>query len=191
MTLNEFLNRLKNEDNKLSLLLVEAKQFKKYFKDDDFINYIDNELNGYKDEYNFPEYRKIPLIVRVDLHNYMRDFKNEKFDFSLIKEKLGIDVEILYLRDSIIYLENLLQSTSKEEITNDFPNHIVKRINEQYQNGNIDDPTILNIHYNYPIFYLKNILKNVRLFVIERIQNIIEKINIEKPLKSIEILMYL
>ena len=106
--MKELLRKLLNNEGKVSLLLLEALELVETSGDKDLVNYIENELNGYKSR-ELPNYRKIKGEIIADIQNpYGRLEKNIPINIGKLSEEIGLDVTVVQVYDGIGFVEENL-----------------------------------------------------------------------------------
>ena len=69
--MKELLDKLLSGEGKLSLLLLQAKEYAEQVNDENLIEFINKELNGYSSN-ELPEYRKIISEIVGDIQDKNR-----------------------------------------------------------------------------------------------------------------------
>lgn len=72
-------------DKSVATILLKAKIFATKKNDIKFLDWINNELNGY--EGNLPDYRKLQAGIRVDIHRGFQMVTNFTYPIEMIKDK--------------------------------------------------------------------------------------------------------
>lgn len=158
-----FLDKLYDPNNSLSMLLLEAKSIAEEHDDKSLIDFIYNEINGYKVGDEIPEYRKIRSQIVADISDVygQEQYKEKVVDFALLSEKVGFDLEISYSPDEISFLENAINALTKNTAIKAIPKQLVKMLDETFHFNN-PQLHITNAYYKIPSASLKYILERVR-----------------------------
>jgi hypothetical protein len=158
-----FLEKLYDANNSLSMLLLEAKPIAEEYDDKSLIDLINNEISGYEIADEIPEYRKIRAEIVADISNvYGQEYFKEKFvDFSLLSKKVGLDLEIAYCPDGIAFLENAIKLLTKSTALKQIPQNLVKMLDETFHFNN-PELHITKAYYKMPTASVKYILEKVR-----------------------------
>lgn len=159
----KFLEKLYDANNSLSMLLLEAKSIAEEYDDKSLIDFINNEINGYKVEDEIPEYRKIRSQIVADIIDVygQERFKEKVIDFSLLSEKVGFDLEISYSPDGISFLENAIKALTTSTAIKPIPKQLVKMLDETFHFNN-HQLHITSAYHKIPTPSLKYILEKVR-----------------------------
>jgi AbiTii len=107
---------LSNED--LSIILRKAKVIAYKIKNQEFKDWIENELNGYNDDDLLPEYRKIFTIAQGDFLNTRWHYKSVEIPLHNIPENLHHFFNEINVTDGVKGLESHLETIKKSK--NDF-----------------------------------------------------------------------
>lgn len=190
--MKEILRKLLNNEGKISFLLLEALEFVEASGDKDLINYIENELNGYKSR-ELPNYRKIKGEIIGDIQNpYGRLEKNIPINIGKLSEEIGLDVTVVQVYEGIGFIEENLNHLSSNSVNRPLPEPLVESLNQivQYNNPGI---TLISASHRFSKTGLQYIPTKVREELIKGLQNInkqskesapeIEKIEIESDKK--------
>ncbi len=177
--MKEFLDKLFNSENELSLLLLEAKAIADDFDDENLKDFITKEINGY--EGNIPEYRKINAEIVADIQNIYGQiqYKSEKIDFSLLSEKVGLDLEVSYIPDGISFIETAIKGLTRNTAIKPIPKPLIKMLDETFHYNN-QHLHIVAAYHKMPTTALKFILSKVRQELIkgfQRLANLSNKSN--------------
>ena len=145
------------------MLLLEAKSIAEEYEDKGLIDFLNNEINGYKAEDAIPEYRKIRSQIVANITDvYGQEQYREKIvDFSLLSEKVGFDLEISYSPDGISFLENAIKALTKSTAIKAIPRQLVKMLDETFHFNN-PELHIASAYHKIPTASLKYILEKVR-----------------------------
>jgi len=174
--LDKFINKLYDTNNKLSLLLLEAKHIAENYNSTELITYIDKEINGYKIEDGLPDYRKIRAQIVVDIKNIYGELTHTEhfFDFSLLSEKIGFDLDDSYVPDGISFLETSLKGISGQKAIKPIPKPLVKMLDETFHYNN-KFLHIVAAYHKIPKASLEYILIKVRQNLIQDFQILLKK----------------
>lgn len=135
--MNELIRKLLNEEGKLSLLLLDAKEYAEKANDKNLIEFIDDEINGYSNK-DLPEYRKIRgEIIGVIKDSYGRIVRQgDPINFSKISEQVGFELAEAHIPDGISYIENGLVGLEGNIIERPIPNRLVEMLNSSFKQSN-------------------------------------------------------
>lgn len=145
------------------MLLLEAKSIAEEYEDKGLIDFLNNEIHGYKAEDAIPEYRKIRSQIVADITDVygQEQYKEKVVDFSLLSEKVGFDLEISYSPDGISFLENAIKALTKSTAIKPIPKQLVKMLDETFHFNN-PQLHITSASHKIPTASLKYILEKVR-----------------------------
>jgi len=135
--MDELIKKLLSGEGKLSLLLLEAKKFAENSKDEKFIEFIDNELNGYAGK-EIPEYRRINAEIVGDIQDAFGQLVARQYplDFSKISDQIGFNISNTVSPDGISFIENNLQSLSEAIVLKQIPPQLVSMLNDILEHNN-------------------------------------------------------
>lgn len=135
--MKELLDKLLSGEGKLSLLLLQAKEYADNSGDENLIEFIEKELNGYSSQY-LPEYRKIQSEIVGDLRDAYGQIVKIEFplNFSVLSESIGFDLSITFIPDGIGFIENGLDGTDGQMVLRPIHDKLVKMLNETFHYNN-------------------------------------------------------
>lgn len=179
--IDTFLKKLYNTNNKLSLLLLEAKSIADKYNAIELSSYINKEINGYKIEEGLPDYRKIRGQIVVDIKSIYGDLthKEHPFDFSALSEKIGFDLDDAYIPDGISFVETSLSGLSGQTAIKPIPKQLVKMLDESFHYN--------NKHHHLTAAYHKIPTPTLEYIPIKVRQNLIQEfqsLNKKNPIKD-------
>ena len=169
--MRDLINRLIKGEGKMSLLLLEAREFIEEMGDTKFLDYVDNELNGYNSR-DLPDYRIIQgSIVGSTQNPFGVIERNIPIGISALSEKIGIDATVVHINDGIGFIENNLENLSSTGVYRPFPDGMVSSLNEilRYNNPGV---TLFSAAQSFGISSLQNIPSKVREELIKGLQNL-------------------
>ncbi len=179
--MEELINRLLSGEGKLSLLLLEAKEYAENSKDERFIEFIDDELNGYIGK-EIPEYRRINAEIVGDIQDSFGRFLHQQYplDFSKISDQIGFDISTTVSPDGISFIENNLESLTKVLVLKKMPGGQVSLLNDilKYNNPGY---ILTAAYYRFGKASLQYILDKVRQELIIGLKKIQKS---QKPVES-------
>lgn len=98
-----------NSNIKLSDLLRKCLYLAYKIKSEDFIQWIHNELNGYKSEDNLPEYRVFHCVVKGNLSDRYHLIKNYPLDITKFPDIIQKNYGMMRVKNSISSIECLIE----------------------------------------------------------------------------------
>ncbi|KFC21534.1 SEFIR domain-containing protein [Chryseobacterium sp. FH1] len=166
--MKDFLEKLYNEKNKLSLLLLEAKYLAEKNGDIEIANHINKEIEGYKSTESLPDYRKILGEMVADVDDVFGNPIHREYpmNFSKISEQLGIDINESPVFDSIAFLENSLETLTSNFGLKPLHSKLVEMISDGFHIA-YPQLNIKNLYHKIPTSSLKFILTKVRQDLIQ------------------------
>jgi hypothetical protein len=172
----KFLQKLYDTNNSLSMLLLEARSIADEYVVKELIDFINNEIEGYKVNDEIPEYRKIRSQIAADIIDVygQERFKERVVDFSILSEKVGFDLDISYSPDGISFLENAIKGLTKSTAIKPIPRQLVKMLDETFHFNN-PQLHITSAYHKIPTASLKYILEKVRQDLIISFQKLSKK----------------
>lgn len=106
--LQEVIDDLVNTDRSLSSPLMKLNYFGKLIKNQELIEFTQNELNGYRDKQDLiPDYRKSKGTLLVDFQAYYNQHLGKPLPISMINEQYRPAFEYVYVREGIAVVEKL------------------------------------------------------------------------------------
>ena len=135
--MKELLDKLLSGEGKLSLLLLQAKEYAEQANDEKLIEFIDKELNGYSSN-ELPEYRKIRSEIVGDIQDAYGQLVKIEFplNFSVLSEHMGFDLSITFIPDGIGFIEEGLNSTDGQMVLRPLHQKLVNMLNETFHHNN-------------------------------------------------------
>lgn len=160
--MKELISKLLTGQGKISLYLLQAKEFIDKTDDTLLKEFIDNELNGYSIN-NLPDYRKIKAEIVGDIQNSFGQliFKDNPIDFSNISSTIGLDLSVTYATESISYLENILDNFKGPILTRVLHPQQIKMLNDIVMHNN-PGMQLISASYQFSRIDFLNILDKVR-----------------------------
>jgi len=174
--MRELLLKLYENKIDLSLLLLEAKNFTEEIDDAEFTEFIEKETNGYKIEQGLPKYREIRGELVVDIKNIYGEQTHKEYpvDFSLLSEKVGLDLELAFIPDGISFVELSIKGLTGKNAIKPIPKQIVKMLDETFHYNN-PSMHLTGAFHKIPTATLEFILVKVRQILIEKLQEYTKK----------------
>lgn len=176
--MKELLQKLYDNKIDLSLLLLEAKNFTSIIDDPEFTEFVEKEINGYKIEDGLPKYREIKGQLVVDIKNIYGEETHKEYpiDFSLLSEKVGLDLEVAFIPDGISFIELSIKGLTGKNAIKPIPKPIVKMLDETFHYNN-PSMHLTGAYHKIPTATLEFILVKVRQILINKLQEQIKKQN--------------
>ncbi|MCF1717051.1 hypothetical protein L0U88_20580 [Flavihumibacter sp. RY-1] len=112
--LQEVIDDLVNTDKSLSAPLMKLNYFGRLIKNQDLIDYTQNELNGYRDKETIPDYRRTIGTLYIDLQTYYNQHSRQ-LPFSLIEEPYRQAFKYVYVREGIAAIEKIARENEKSD----------------------------------------------------------------------------
>lgn len=105
--LQEVIDDLINSEKSLTSPLMKLNYFGRLIKNQELINYTNNELNGYKGkEKEIPEYRKTIATLHIDMQAYLNRHSGQ-LPISMIEEPFREALKYVSVREGISAIEKL------------------------------------------------------------------------------------
>lgn len=135
--MNELINKLIKGEGKLSLLLIEAKEYAEQAGDKNFIEFINCEIDGYVDT-SLPAYREMNSeIVGTIQDSFGRvTHKEYPLDFSVLSKDLGVDISKTNIPDAIAFIESNIEHLKSQTALKPMPIQMVKMLDEIFNYNN-------------------------------------------------------
>ncbi|MFZ4672644.1 MAG: hypothetical protein ACOYLT_11610 [Flavobacterium sp.] len=112
--LQEVIDDLVNTDRSLSSPLMKLNYFGKLIKNQELIEFTQNELNGYRDKPGLiPDYRRARGTLLVDFQAYYNQHLDKPLPVSMIDEKYRVVFEYVYVKEGIAVVEKLATDAHK------------------------------------------------------------------------------
>ncbi|MBH1959121.1 MAG: TIR domain-containing protein [Flavobacteriia bacterium] len=178
--MENFLTKLYDTNQNLSMLLLEAKDIADRNDEFELSNYIEKELEGYKIEDVIPDYRKIKGQIVGDIKDVYGNLVHKEYDldFTVLSKSLGFDLDDAYIPDSISFVETSVSGLSGKNAIKPMPKEIVKILDDTFHFNNSHLHIIAAFH-KIPTATLEYILVKVRQNLIKEFQKLNRKI--QKP----------
>lgn len=182
--MEDFIKKMYDTKIDLSLLLVEAREFAVEAKDQDLVDYIDSEINGYKIEEGIPEYRKVKAQIVGDIKDIYGNEQHKEYplDFSVLSEEVNLELDDAYIPDGISFVEASVKKLTGKNALKPIPRQLVKMLDETFHYNN-HQLHLTAAYHKVPVAALEYLLTKVRQNVILDLQ----KINRKSPKKADEI----
>ena len=181
--MNELLKQLYSGEGRLSLLLLQSKEFAEKFNDEILIEFIDKELNGY-DAGELPEYR----IINAEIIGTIKDAygqiakKDVPINFSVLSEHVGIDLSQTHIPDGIGFIEDGLSELTGQLVQRQIPPRAVEMLNKTFKHNN-PQFHLSSASHSFGKAALQFILTKVRQDLIAKMQ----KLNKENEINMKEV----
>jgi len=135
--MTELIERLLKGEGKLSLLLLEAKEYADQSGNTKFTEFIDCEINGYVKK-SLPDYRELNSeIVGTIQDSYGRvTHKEYPLDFSVLSKDLGKDISKTNIPDGIAFIESNFEHLKSQTVLKPIPIQMVKMLDEIFSYNN-------------------------------------------------------
>jgi hypothetical protein len=106
--LQEVIDDLVNTDRSLSSPLMKLNYFAKLIKNQELLDFTQNELNGYRDRLDLiPDYRKSRGTMLVDFQAYYNKHLGKPLPISMINKDYREVFEYVYVKEGIAVVEKL------------------------------------------------------------------------------------
>lgn len=181
--MDKLINKLLSGEGRLSLLLLEAKEFAETAKNEKLIEFIDNELDGYAGK-EIPAYRKINAEIVGDIQDSFGQlvYRQYPLDFSKISDQLGFDISNTVSPDGISFIENNLESLKGAIVLKQMPPQLVGMLNEILEDNN-PGMKLVAAYHRFGKASIQYIMDKVRQELINDLRKIQKSL---KPLKGIK-----
>ena len=108
--LSDLIAELSSSQPSLIDALVKTKVLLYRLGRKDLIEWVNNEINGYSDEAQLPEYRVIPAIVKGNITNNAYSYSDHPLPTLHLTDDQRKQIEELGMRDSIAVIEGLAKN---------------------------------------------------------------------------------
>lgn len=113
--LQEVIDDLINTDKSLSAALIKLNYFGRLIKNQELIDYTQNELNGYKNnKESVPSYRKAIGTLYIDMQAYYNRHSGV-LPISMIEEKYRFAFQYVYVTEGIAAIEKLSRESESKD----------------------------------------------------------------------------
>jgi len=175
--MKELLKNLLAGEGRLSLLLLQAKQYAEQAQDSNLIEFIDKELNGYSNN-DLPDYRKIRATIIGTIKDPYGHIirEGEPINFSVLSKSIGFDLEETHIPDGIGFIEDGLSDLTSQMVERPIHHEIVKMLNDvfKYNNPNFN---LTSAYHKFGKAAIQFILTKVRQDLIIGLQKISKSSN--------------
>jgi hypothetical protein len=121
--LQEVIDDLVNIDKSLSTSLMKLNYFARLIKNQELIEYTQNELNGYKSNESVPDYRKTLATLNIDMQAHFNRHSGE-LPILMIEEPFREAFKYLYIKEGIAAIEKLARENENENSDNQITTHL-------------------------------------------------------------------
>jgi hypothetical protein len=133
--LQEVVDDLVNTDKSLSSALMKLNYFAKLIKNNELINYTENELNGYTSKReDIPNYRQARGTLYVDFQAYVHHHLDKELPIAMIDEKYRDVFQYMFFREGIAVIEKLakeaMNNNSSGQIAHPLPMELLYILQE-------------------------------------------------------------
>lgn len=104
--LQEVIDDLVNTEKSLSAPLMKLNYFGRLVKNQELIDYTQNELNGYRNQDNIPDYRRTIGTLFIDMQMYIHRHSGQ-LPVSMLEEPYRDALKYVYVREGIAAIEKL------------------------------------------------------------------------------------
>jgi len=104
--LQEVIDDLVNTEKSLSAPLMKLNYFGRLVKNQELIDYTQNELNGYRNQDNIPDYRRTIGTLFIDMQMYIHRYSGQ-LPVSMLEEPYRDALKYVYVREGIAAIEKL------------------------------------------------------------------------------------
>lgn len=104
--LQEVIDDLVNTEKSLSAPLMKLNYFGRLVKNQELIDYTQNELNGYRNQDNIPDYRRTIGTLFIDMQMYNHRHSGQ-LPVSMLEEPYRDALKYVYVREGIAAIEKL------------------------------------------------------------------------------------
>lgn len=176
--MEDLIKRLLSGEGKLSFLLLEARDFANETENQEFLNFINSEVDGYKDD--IPSYRIISGRIKAEFTDQMGRKIIQYLDLSGLNEQVNqvdntnnINFNESRMYDGIGFIEdNLEQLTSGDGMAlKPMPDGLIALLSKTLEPGN-PGIKINQIYHEVGIAAVKHVLTKVREETIKGLQDI-------------------
>lgn len=108
--LQEVIDDLVNTEKSLSAPLMKLNYFGRLVKNQELIDYTQNELNGYRDQENIPDYRRTIGTLFIDMQMYIHRHSGQ-LPVSILEEPYRDALKYVYVREGIAAIEKLARES--------------------------------------------------------------------------------
>jgi hypothetical protein len=105
--LEEVISDLMNDEKSLVSPLMKLQYFAKRIKNDELLNFVLSELNGYKGNDNLPDYRTTSAVIHIDILFGNTPHSNLEIPVEMLREEEREVFRKYYLTESVAVLENM------------------------------------------------------------------------------------
>ncbi len=132
--IDELINELTDKSNHLTDILIKTKVLAFKLKNQELINWIDNELNGYSNG-DIPEYRRLTCQIIGNLSNGFKRAKNYPIPLIGLGDDLRQGLQTVILTQSISTLEDFIQRKEGGKMIMNIPPEMYGYLSKDLDNG--------------------------------------------------------
>jgi hypothetical protein len=111
--ISEIIETLSSDDSNLKVALLKTKVLLHQLGEKELLEWVDNELRGYKNENSVPDYRILRITVKGNVSNSMQRHTNKTLPLMHLESDIRNMLNTKYMTDSIAAIE---QYVDKENL---------------------------------------------------------------------------
>jgi len=164
--LNDIIKDLLDEDTSLTSALLKTKYFASKIKNVQLLDWVNNELNGYKHNKDLPDYRIVICHVYGSYLNGNTHVKEQILPVHELNEKYKFRFDETYFKDNISSLEDLIKSKGNNKLSIPFNSELLGAIEKHLISLGNPYLQLFSAHQYIPKTVITNIIfqtKNVLL----------------------------
>jgi len=132
--IDEIIDLLSSEESNLATALLKTKILLYKLGENELLDWVNGELQGYSDITDLPDYRILPLTIRGNVSNGAYRYSNQSLPLLHLDEDVRVKLDTNYLTQSIAVIEGYAENESlKIQILPEFYSYISEAMGNDYQ----------------------------------------------------------
>ena len=162
---------LVQNNNPLSDILFRLKLLLSNFNNNEIMEWVNNEINGYPDKSNVPEYRNIRGVIKCDILVGYQYYQNCYLPICYSDPK-ALDIITMHCQESVSALETMMKKNEDEYAS--IIQNVAYPYLKQYVNGYIQNARLVFSVHNYSDIYssIKNKVLDILLLLEKKFGNL-------------------
>ena len=132
--IDELIEELTDKSNHLTDILIKTKVLAFKLKNQELINWIDNELNGYSNS-ELPEYRRLTCQIIGSMSNGFQRAKNYPIPLIGLDDELRQGMQTVTLTQSVSTLDDFVHSNDGGKMIMNIPPEMYGYLSKDLDNG--------------------------------------------------------
>ncbi|MCD6017543.1 MAG: hypothetical protein K0S53_664 [Bacteroidetes bacterium] len=160
--ISDIINELVDTSKPVSSVLLKTKLLASRLRINELSNWATDELSGYSDESNVPNYRRFTSNIVGSYVLGSMHYKNAPIPIPFEDEKLRKNMTSFNMKDSITTLETMSQNATSGSISVRFPDNAIRLWEDTLRQMGNPHFQIIEVHKSLPMSSIIEIVSVVR-----------------------------